>query len=135
MPTYDFNQVTLRHSDTPTPWHFLLWYFDTVTIYYWLRHSDLNHTNYCPPEKKLFSLKKWTVHSKTGPFDKQFCMANTAFFTSYTTFLSFNKEIFYSRQMWLYEILISTFRQDKNSNFVSYLFSSPTSEYAFPNSV
>jgi hypothetical protein len=76
-----------------------------------------------------------TLHSKPGPFDKQFCMANTAFFTLYTTFQSFNKEIFYSRLMWLYEILISTFRQDQNFNFVSYLFSSPTSAYAFPNSI
>ncbi len=33
--------------------------------------------------------------------------------------------------MWLYEILIYTFRQDKNLNFVSYLFSSLTSAYAF----
>ncbi len=31
------------------------------------------------------------MHSKPKPFDKQFCLANTAFFTSYTTFQSFNK--------------------------------------------
>jgi hypothetical protein len=79
------------------------------------------------PVAKVLWLKP---HSKPGPFDKQFCMANTAFFISYTTFQSLNKEIFYSRQMWLYEILISTSRQDKNFNFVSYLFSSPTSAYA-----
>ena len=39
------------------------------------------------------------VHSKPGPFAKQFCMANTAIFTANTTFQSNHKLIFQSRQM------------------------------------
>jgi hypothetical protein len=52
-----------------------------------------------PENQLLICTVVVAVHSKPGPFDKQFCMANTAFFTSYTIFQSFNKEIFYSRQM------------------------------------
>ncbi len=33
-------------------------------------------------------------HCKPGPFDKQFCMANTAIFTSYITFQNNHNEIF-----------------------------------------
>jgi hypothetical protein len=39
------------------------------------------------------------VHCKPGPFDKQFCLANTAIFTSFITFQSNHNEIFHSRQM------------------------------------
>jgi hypothetical protein len=39
------------------------------------------------------------VHCKPGPLDKQFCMANTAIFTSYITLQSNHNEIFHSRQM------------------------------------
>ncbi len=38
-------------------------------------------------------------HCKPGPFDKQFCVANTSMFTSYITFQSNHKEIFQSRQI------------------------------------
>jgi hypothetical protein len=38
-----------------------------------------------------------SIHCKPSPFDKQFCMANTAIFTLYTTFLSNQKEIFFSQ--------------------------------------
>jgi hypothetical protein len=58
----------------------------------------------CPVGLQLFLFsaileQSLSLHSKPGPFDKQFCMANIAFLTSYTTFQSFNQEIFYSRQM------------------------------------
>jgi hypothetical protein len=71
-----------------------------------------------------------TIHCKPGPFDKQFCMANTAIFTSYITFQSNHNGIFHSRQMWIYELLICTFRHDENFNFVNWSFSSPTSAFA-----
>ncbi len=59
-------------------------------------------------------------HCKPCPFDKQFCMAYTAIFTSYITFQSNHNGIFHSRQMWICELLICTFRQDENFNFVNW---------------
>ncbi len=56
--------------------------------------------------------KGQNVHCKPSPFGKQFCMANTAIFTSYITFQSNQKKIFHPKQMWIYEIFICTFRQD-----------------------
>ncbi len=87
---------------------------------YFLKYSTLNIA-----EDTVESL-----HCKPGPFDKQFCMANTAIFTSYITFQNNHNEIFHSRQMWIYELLICTFRQDENFNFVNWSFSSQTSPFA-----
>ncbi len=36
----------------------------------------------------------WEMHYKPSPFAKQFCTANTAIFTLYATFQSFNKKMF-----------------------------------------
>jgi hypothetical protein len=45
------------------------------------------------------------------------------------------KKSFQPRQIWIYEILICTFRKDKNFNFVNYLFAWPTYAHAFPGSI
>jgi hypothetical protein len=38
-------------------------------------------------------------HCKPSPFGKQFCLANTAIFSSYITFQNIQKKIFYPKQM------------------------------------
>jgi hypothetical protein len=38
-------------------------------------------------------------HCKPSPFGKQFCLANTAIFSSYITFQNIKKKIFYPKQM------------------------------------
>jgi hypothetical protein len=51
-------------------------------------------------------------HCKPGPFEKQFCMANTAISPSYITFQrNHHEDISHSRQMWIYKINICTLRQ------------------------
>jgi hypothetical protein len=52
------------------------------------------------------------IHCKPSPFDKQFCMPNTAVFTSYITFKSYQKKMFQSKQMGIFDTLICSFRQD-----------------------
>jgi hypothetical protein len=39
------------------------------------------------------------THCKSSPFDKQFCMANAAIFTSYIPFQNYPKKIFQSKEM------------------------------------
>ncbi len=39
------------------------------------------------------------THCKPSPFGKQFCLANTAIFSSYITFQNIQKKIFYPKQM------------------------------------
>jgi hypothetical protein len=52
------------------------------------------------------------LHCKPSPFDKQFCMENTSVFISYITFQSYQKKIFQSRQMRIFDILNCSFRLD-----------------------
>ncbi len=44
--------------------------------------------------KAFYHFEVWSEHCKPSPFDKQFCMANTAVFISYITFQSYQKKIF-----------------------------------------
>ncbi len=61
---------------------------------------------------QLFGQHNANIRCKPSPLGKQFCMANTAIFTSYISFQSNWKKIFQPRQMWIYEILICAFRHD-----------------------
>jgi hypothetical protein len=124
-----------------------LWVSTSLYLTYmckWLRNS---HWSQLPkgwdlePEAKQFpwenseGICKHCKHCKPGLFDKRFCMANTAIFTSYITFQSNHHEIFHWRQMWIYELPICTFRHDKVFNFVNCSFSSPTSSLALCASI
>ncbi len=88
-------RITINHGWPGCEWTFRYQFFAVGAPWIWISH--------------IICLKP---HCKSGRFDKQFWMANTATFTSYITFQSNHKEIFHSRQMWIHEIHICTFRQD-----------------------
>jgi hypothetical protein len=89
---------------------------------------------YFPPAP-LQSLILYSPHCKPSPFGKQFCLAYTAIFPSYIPFQNNQQKIFNPKQMWINEILICTFGENKNFTFVHCLFASPTSAYAFLYSI
>jgi hypothetical protein len=84
-----YHQV--RHSSTDLQ-YFVLKYVQKVNKLSW-------YTMEIPQRNFFFTILVISnVHCKPGPFDKQFCIANTAIFASYINFQSNNIDIFNSRQ-------------------------------------
>jgi hypothetical protein len=107
--------------------------FNHAELY--IANSSVNFLLSLPLPLPVFNSRLRTPpHCKPSPFDKQFCMANTAVFISYITFQSYQKKIFQSRQMQIFDILICSFRQDYNFYFGNCSLASPTSVFAFPDS-